>query len=110
MNELEEPGLEIERGPKQSKQKDRAKETRDRENAATMAVMSTPEGRDFVHRLMAKSGLFELSYTGNADTNFREGRRSIGLHLHNELDEVCPSLYATMTAEHRPNKKENQNA
>ncbi len=96
--------LEVTQKPKQ---RDKFKERVDRENAQTIEVMSTPGGRAFMARLMAKTGLWELSYTGNAETNFREGRRSIGLHLYSEFTAVCPELYEAMMRESAPKKEKN---
>lgn len=62
-------------------------------------VMSTSEGRRFMWRLLGETNLFALSYTGNAETYFREGRRSVGLNLFKDLHEACHKLYQQMEQE-----------
>jgi hypothetical protein len=48
-------------------------------------LVSTEAGRRVVLRILNTSGLFRQSYTGNANTYFKEGQRSIGLWLFSEL-------------------------
>ncbi len=65
------------------------------------AVLSTPEGRRFIWRVIdAMSGAFGPSYDthgGNMARN--EGRRSVGLQLMKECMAQCPDLYVKMLGE-----------
>jgi len=67
-------------------------------------VMGTRAGRRTVFRILDSTGLTSQSFTGNSETFFREGKRSIGILLHNELQDICPDLYTLMQTENR--KKE----
>ena len=48
--------------------------------------MSTPEGRRVLADLLAFTGMFELSFTGNSKTFFNEGKRSVCIKLLEALD------------------------
>ena len=58
---------------------------RDQELADLRFLMSSKAGRRVLLRVLITSGLFRQSYTGNANTYFKEGQRSIGLWLFAEL-------------------------
>lgn len=64
-------------------------------------VMSKPEGRRFVWRIL--SGYcctFEKSFNGNADTTiYREGRRAVGVELMQEVQRLEPHAYIEMVQE-----------
>lgn len=61
-------------------------------------------GRRFFWRLVAKTGLLRSSMTGNSQTFFLEGRRSIGLELWDEMESVAPESYILMVSESRNDK------
>jgi len=65
------------------------------------AVMELGAGRRLMYRaIFAIAGAETLSYTGSNDaTNFREGRRDVGLTLMREAQEKVPELYLTMLGE-----------
>lgn len=56
-------------------------------------VMSTRAGRRFIWRLLETTGVYRSSYTGNADTYFREGARNVGLVLIRDIHEHCFDKY-----------------
>ena len=63
-------------------------------------VLSSPEGRRFYWRVMARAGAFHSSYTGdNNATNFNCGRQDIGYFLLDELLEAEPTTLAQMQRE-----------
>lgn len=109
MAEIEEGSLEIQPPQAASKKKASLKAQLDADREAIMAVMEKVQGRRTIYRIFASTEFFSTSYTGNADTNFREGRRFIGRLLYEELQEVCPGLYTTMMNENRK-PKEDRNA
>ena len=88
-------------------QKKDAKFRRSRELSDLKAVLSTPQGQRTIWRYLAMCGVYRLSYTGNADTNFNEGQRSIGLNMISDLNEADPKLYLQMA---ELAKSEEQNA
>ena len=78
----------------------RDKRLNERDENDLRAVLRTPEGRRFVWGVLADSGTFQPSYTGEAaSTNFNEGKRSVGLKLFKRLLEVKPETYLQMTLE-----------
>lgn len=64
-------------------------------------VLATEHGRRVVWDILTRTGLFRSSYRGNADTNFLEGERNIGLVLLD--DRINPNgahLFGQMMTEH----------
>ena len=49
-------------------------------------VLSTKVGRNVLWRVLAKCGIFEGTFTGNSNTFFKEGRRSVGIEI---LADIC---------------------
>lgn len=77
-------------------------EVKDRQRAEDLkAVLSTPAGRRFVwHLTNIKCGVLAQSYTGDAEQAvYREGRRSVGLDVLGDAQELCPPEYLTMFTE-----------
>lgn len=64
-----------------------------------MELMSTRAGRRFIKGLLVDCGIFQSSYTGSAETYFREGRRDIGLKVLARINDWCPHLYSTLMQE-----------
>lgn len=73
----------------------------DQENQDVITVASTPGGRAFIWRLLGVSGVQASSYQGTMDgmTEFREGKRAIGMWVIKVLDEADPNLYVLMQQE-----------
>ena len=63
---------------------------RQRELADLRKLVASPEGKRFFLRSFDHTGLFRSSYTGNANTYFREGRRDVALWLFHEILEAVP--------------------
>lgn len=49
--------------------------------AAWGKILNDPLGRIAVWSILEKCHIFQTTYTGNADTNFLEGERSVGLKM-----------------------------
>lgn len=65
-------------------------------------LMSGPQGRYHVWRLIRSCGVFADIYSQNAMVTQRElGRRSVGLGLRDLVIKLCPALYLTMEAENQ---------
>lgn len=62
-------------------------------------LMGEPRGRRFVWRLLERSGVFRSSFTGNSQTFFNEGARSVGLWAQAICLEFCPEDYLKMLLE-----------
>jgi hypothetical protein len=61
---------------------------RDRDIDALNHVLSTELGRWFFCRLFDHTGILKRSFTGNSETFFNEGRRSVGLTYMNMLGRI----------------------
>lgn len=56
-------------------------------------LLASKRGRRIVNDLLDVCGVDRLSYTGTAETYFREGRRSIGLHVQQQARSMAPDHY-----------------
>jgi hypothetical protein len=63
------------------------------------AVLSTPQGRRVVWRILGMTHLYKESFTGNSTTFYNEGQRSIGLQLLGELTAADPLAYVKLQQE-----------
>jgi hypothetical protein len=64
-------------------------------------LMQSKRGRRIVNRLLARAGVFQLSFNTNAMTMaFNEGRRNEGLAITATLMTHCPAQYTQMLEEH----------
>jgi len=62
---------------------------REQELLDIQQLMESAVGKRFLSRLVFEmTHVHSLSYTGNAETHFREGRRSVGLHVMAEMLEA----------------------
>ena len=66
-------------------------------------LMSDHRGRRFMWRTLGHCRLFQGSIgPTDANTNFNEGQRNVGLLLLSQVNDLTPSLYAVMAAENAP--------
>jgi hypothetical protein len=63
-------------------------------------LMSSSQGRRFMHRLLDTCGVYRTSFTGNSETYFREGMRNIGLILLADVHSLSPEDFVKMLKEH----------
>jgi hypothetical protein len=80
------------------------RELQRRENAERF-VMGDARGRLFVWWILSECGMFRQSFTGNSETFFLEGKRSIGLKLTAELEQKTPKEFLQMWTEHLAEKE-----
>lgn len=65
-------------------------------------VMADARGRRVMRAIVASTGVFRSSYTGNSETFYREGRREVGLWLLNLITRAAPDyVYEVLTGEKR---------
>jgi hypothetical protein len=72
-------------------------------------VLSKPEGRRLLWRLMGEGRVFHISYPATSssnDTIFNEGKRSIGLLVLTEVMAANPAAFTQMQNEFASAKKE----
>jgi hypothetical protein len=63
------------------------------------ATLQSPAGRRVLMRLIDETGVFLRSFTGDTETFFREGRRSVGLDLIGAIERVDAGAFATLQQE-----------
>ena len=56
-------------------------------------LLGSKRGRRIMADLLDICGVDRPSYTGTAETYFREGRRSIGLHIQQQARTLAPDHY-----------------
>lgn len=88
----------------QSIQGRRREELRRRFEASLRAVVNTAEGRVVLRWLLEEAGLLAASFApgqglGPTDIAWREGRRSFGLALMQNLTALDPRFFAVLMAE-----------
>lgn len=73
-------------------------------------VVSTPQGRRFVNRLLEQSGAFRLSFNPDNQmlTSYNEGKRSMGIYVL-QLFDHCYSFYQQMITERNYERNSNRN-
>jgi len=61
---------------------------------------STKSGRDIVYHLLSLCNLYSDCYTGDNDTYYMLGKKSIGLAIIEMLNEADPTVYPNMLLKH----------
>lgn len=79
--------------------KSKAERARERELADLKLVMMSREGRRFMWRLLARCGIYRISFDGTRRGDFNEGERNIGLWLHAEIAQADVRGYLEMQGE-----------
>jgi len=69
-------------------------------------ILSLPEGRRIVWRILGKSKMFHSCFTGNSTTFYNEGARDLGLSITEWIMEADPQLYYLMMQENYREEKE----
>lgn len=83
----------------------------ERLNTYWQKMLATEAGRAIAWELMEFCGLLRVSYTGNADTNFREGARNVALHfLGTRINPAGSDLFAKMFEEGQRRREEIEEA
>jgi hypothetical protein len=86
----------------------RAKRLRDRELNDLRVILSTPEGRRLIWRILSEARIFHDGYThGDAGygTTYNCGRRSIGVWTLAEVMEAKPEAFMQMQREYNSEAK-----
>lgn len=65
---------------------------RERDVDALNHVLSTELGRWFFCRIFDHTGILKRSFTGNSETYFNEGRRSVGITYMQMLGAICDGV------------------
>ena len=54
-------------------------------------VLSTSAGRNVLWHILDNAGIYTSSFTGNSQTFFNEGRRSLGLYILSLMEDADPT-------------------
>lgn len=79
--------------------REREKLGRDKDLNDLRWVMSMPQGRRFLHKLLHNCGIYQSSFTGSSETFFLEGQRNVGLKLLADITAADAKLYFQMLEE-----------
>lgn len=71
------------------------------EEADLAWLMSSPRGRRVFWRLLKRTNVFGSSMTGNSQTFYNEGRRSVGIELNDIVQDRCPDSFVAMLGEQK---------
>jgi len=82
-------------------QRQKSKKTRDLQTkTALRTLLSDPAGRMWMWDLLARCGVFHLSFSSDAlRMAFNEGRRDIGNQLLGDINRISPEFYMKMQME-----------
>lgn len=69
------------------------------------AVLGTPAGERVIWTILEACGVFRTSMTGNSQTFFNEGRRSVGLEIFAAINEADATAFGRMAANARERDK-----
>lgn len=74
----------------------------DQRRTVEIALLSTPQGRDWIWQFLIDCRTFEAMIHSSADyaQGFENGKREIGLSLMRRLARSSPDNFATMLTEH----------
>lgn len=87
------------REEKKKKRQEILQREREREIEDLKKILSLPEGRRYIWKLMSVAGVFKTSFTGNSTTFFNEGKREIGLMVISEVMNADMGKFTQMQSE-----------
>lgn len=82
-----------------SKADARAKQLAARDDADILWLLSTPQGRRIMNRILTVSGFENLVMTGNGYTMFNDGKRAVGQHFYQAMLHLRPEAFVEMLKE-----------
>lgn len=86
--------------PKQVREKGRKDKDREKEEIADLvAILSLPEGRRYIRRLLAHCGVFRAPFVPSAQVYYDNGIRSVGVKIWGEIERADVELLITMLRE-----------
>lgn len=72
-------------------------------------LVKLPHGRKILWHILSMCGLYNDTFTGNSQTFFYEGKRSVGLEIIAFMEEADPTMYASLLLERSKYIKEKTN-
>lgn len=80
-------------------EKERAERIEQAEQADIRELTELPAFRRYLRRYLGLTHVFQTTFTGNSETFFREGQRSVGTTMFGEFHLAAPSRLAELMAE-----------
>lgn len=68
-------------------------------------VLKTGAGKKFLWEILSRCNLYSESFTGNSQTFFLEGKRSVGLEILQLLEDADPTAYANLLLDNQKIKE-----
>lgn len=59
-------------------------------------ILKTPAGRTFIWHVLGQTKLYDETFSGNSADIFEKGKRSIGLWILAQINELDPTAYPRM--------------
>jgi len=59
-------------------------------------VINTKPGRKIIWHILGLCGIYDSSFTGNSSTFYNEGKRDVGLDIHQLMEDADPLMYAKL--------------
>jgi hypothetical protein len=88
---------------------DKTKKAKEREKRDMLAVLSSPEGRRFLWRIMDFCGAFRSPFSESPEyTNFNAGMQNVGLFIFDEITKANVAAFSQMQREHAAEKKQDE--
>ena len=92
--------------PEEIAKQDRLKKIKRDQYIADMSfLLGDARGRRVIWELLERGGVFKISFTGNSETFFNEGKRQIALSLLEDVMESRPDAYLQMSKEAKEGEK-----
>lgn len=88
---------------KEAREKEMTEAERERRDLAV--VCSTPEGRRYLWRLMARAGTFESVWENSAKIHYNAGQQDFGRSIMADVLDAGEQFYFDMMVEHRKDKQ-----
>lgn len=80
-------------------EKQRTERIEKAEHADIRELLDLPAFRRYLRRYLGLTHVFQTTFTGNSETFFREGQRSVGTTMFGEFHLACPQRFAELMAE-----------
>jgi len=94
---VEKPLVSNAANPKQVKAAERKVKSNEELHEEDMhKILGTAEGKRVFWKMMEFCKVFEESFTGNSETFYNEGRRSVGLKILGDINSSRPEAYIEM--------------
>jgi hypothetical protein len=87
------------------KAQEKSRRLRERELGDIRHVLKDPEGRRFLWKVLGDAGVFRSSFTGNSETFYNEGKRSLGLAILKDIMDARPEAFLMMQREYVSEQK-----